>query len=402
MEDDPVREAQGPLGVYAFLFDPEEPEAVPMHRFYTEALRAILASDPQHSLDTCLRTGAILIANLAYRTVSVENIVTPSIPGRDRIPGRVASSTEWRREANMPLFRFLVQEFSEAVCDGWNTIDEASIFLGAGSSQLEAVALSPVRRPTARGIDLKMAAVRGYLGAAEIDTGHPLLRHLLVEAMISNAFLRGGQLFVEKGGDTPAMVGIANNVPMISSELPRDEFARTRPGETFAGAVSDRGRRAQAMMSELGRESPRERVANGLLRAASRRPERDLCFSFSTSMPDGFAEIVIPEDKLKKYALNKDYDGDGAGKARVFEAALGFTASHSDELAQQIRDGLPKAEFHKIRVAEHGMKWEAYVPVKGRNGAVRDVVTAWITKTGQPARLTSAYVKKRRPGTSGD
>jgi hypothetical protein len=96
--------------------------------------------------------------------------------------------------------------------------------------------------------------------------------------------------------------------------------------------------------------------------------------------------------KLEDYVLNPAH-GEGRHKARVFESALGITATNADEL----RDALLDAAAHSDAVIDKGDNGfgEVYVirfSMRTARGAAT-LLSAWIVRHGEDfPRLTSCYV----------
>ena len=92
------------------------------------------------------------------------------------------------------------------------------------------------------------------------------------------------------------------------------------------------------------------------------------------------------------YALNPNHK-DGKHKARVFRSALGIEAKDWKFLASQLKAGLGAATIiQKVRSEDYAVKSRVLVPVTGRNGVVKPVLSAWEVRPRQPPRLTTAYV----------
>ena len=103
-------------------------------------------------------------------------------------------------------------------------------------------------------------------------------------------------------------------------------------------------------------------------------------------------EAVLPDEKFTRYFLNPSADFD---KARAFKSALGYGLENYEELKAVIIDGLEKFPAKCKRTTEYGTLYEVRMDLKGANGKVAKVITAWIddAQTGE-MRLVSAYVDK--------
>jgi hypothetical protein len=102
-------------------------------------------------------------------------------------------------------------------------------------------------------------------------------------------------------------------------------------------------------------------------------------------------EVVVSEEKLAGYVLNPQHPV-GGHKARLFRDLLSIEASDWRYLAAQLADGLERVQLRRVRAETRGVKYEADIPVVGRNGKTLDVRTAWIVRSAEPIRLTTAYL----------
>jgi hypothetical protein len=98
------------------------------------------------------------------------------------------------------------------------------------------------------------------------------------------------------------------------------------------------------------------------------------------------------KDKLLRYLLNPEHP-EGGTKAKWFEEALGFTKDNMDDLARQLVFDPKKAV--QTEVTEYGIKYNQVIPIKGANGKIIDVPTAWIKNKDGVIRLITAIPVKR-------
>jgi hypothetical protein len=103
---------------------------------------------------------------------------------------------------------------------------------------------------------------------------------------------------------------------------------------------------------------------------------------------------LVEPAKLRDYALNPEHP-DGGSKARVFRAALGFTRSDWEALAQALVVGVQTEPVVRKRPGRNGPVYEVVVPVSGPNTRTAPVMTAWEIPpaTGVP-RWVTAYVRR--------
>lgn len=97
--------------------------------------------------------------------------------------------------------------------------------------------------------------------------------------------------------------------------------------------------------------------------------------------------------KLRDYSLNPDHPR-GAAKARLFRAVLGFERDDWSALAAELVAGVATAPIVGSRSRPDGTVYAVLVAVRGRNGQVADVTTAWQLDADGAPRLVSAYLRR--------
>ncbi len=114
------------------------------------------------------------------------------------------------------------------------------------------------------------------------------------------------------------------------------------------------------------------------------------------------AGAKIREDKLREYVLSPTHPT-GRHKARVFESALGITASDWALLRDQILELVATRPVTAIRPKPpYGIEYEVRIDVDGINGQTHPVITGWLVAGEEPPRLLTAYVDlPRRTPMSG-
>lgn len=108
-------------------------------------------------------------------------------------------------------------------------------------------------------------------------------------------------------------------------------------------------------------------------------------------MPGGDSAIVDRE-KLTGYCLNPEHPR-GKHKARVFAAALGFTAANADELRAALLVAAATADAHPAASDQFGTRYVLEFEIMGPRGA-GIVKSTWIVRRGESTpRLASCFVK---------
>jgi hypothetical protein len=98
--------------------------------------------------------------------------------------------------------------------------------------------------------------------------------------------------------------------------------------------------------------------------------------------------------KLRDYSLNPLHP-EGKHKARVFAAALGFSALDAEKLREMILIAISTQDAAAGQSDEHGERYLVDFETKGLRRMVT-IRTAWIIDRGETVpRLVSCYVKGR-------
>lgn len=100
---------------------------------------------------------------------------------------------------------------------------------------------------------------------------------------------------------------------------------------------------------------------------------------------------VVDIEKLRDYCLSLEHPR-GRHKARVFQAALGLTADHAEELRQALLAAVRTAEAAPTEKDGFGRRFVVDFVMEGPAGQA-SVRSAWIVRRGEDfPRLTSCHV----------
>ncbi|MCG8401378.1 MAG: phage head morphogenesis protein [Firmicutes bacterium] len=104
----------------------------------------------------------------------------------------------------------------------------------------------------------------------------------------------------------------------------------------------------------------------------------------------------IPEEKLTKYALNKEHKGSGRDKAIAFEQALGYNKDNYQDLIGNIRKNISRYPAEFKGKGKFGDRYQVIMDITGPNGKTAKVLTGWLVEDNGKARLVTAHVDKRK------
>lgn len=103
------------------------------------------------------------------------------------------------------------------------------------------------------------------------------------------------------------------------------------------------------------------------------------------------AQAIVEIEKLRDYCLSDNHPR-GKHKARVFESALGLTASDANELRDAIISAIQAEEAITGEQDEYGQRFTLDFLMR-RHGREALIRSAWIIRRGEDIpRLTSCYI----------
>jgi|GEM_PF-2079477 len=426
------------MAVFAFLFRCRSPEApIADDDVRTRIVRTLVAeSAAGGAISATVRDGLTLFEDLAFRPTQVRKFRRGQPPPRDDLavvrrdavqpftPAwtsvvseevfALVGEPDWvfsvRSQSDPRAVMYLLADFAEAYRAAWHTGDPRVIDTGLAAGPLTVFAVAPILQSSAARVHDALAGAGGYLGAMEVDAGHAGLFRVLWTDLIPTHQVVGTDLkFVDvlPGRD-------ADRYDLDKEEEPGENWWREVGASSFSWTTeadaygpsnsveplpdSPRGATVREHLSRLVTLSPMEQIIHQLAYDPTRFPLGPQSFSAAT-IP-GADDVAIPEAKLAGYVLNLAHRV-GRHKARLFQELLGIEADDWRFLAEQLRRGVRRAPaLRQVRGDEFGVRFDVVVAVKGRNGAVKPVLSGWIVRPGQPASLTTAWVARR--GTEAD
>lgn len=282
--------------------------------------------------------------------------------------------------ADTKLFLAFIDDFIDSL--SWTTCDPERLREGLVDLDAYALAAHPVVPAVTRAIDRSLRLLNGYVGCIELDLGNPL-HHQAARFLDHRYYFEGRTLKIlhAYGPDDEATLLAVNS---WAREL---GFAAVQCGERPTGAPLAR----LATLSERGLVSA-EILANrdswghfDEIGLALARPNTAAAVGQAIHRPSEHPRV--DERKLRDYCLTDDPDHAGYSKARLFRTVLGIERPDWRFLAAQLEDRLYEAVPRNIEVTAWGVKYQAQLPIVGRNGEVREVTTAWMIRGTDPPEL---------------
>lgn len=342
-----------------------------------------------------VRHGDVLLHNLAYKVSEVRYSGKKTKYGREGIAHTSAGDPT--------LYQTLIWDFCDSVHSAWTSLDTTSLADRFAKWDVYGIAVSALEEDVACGVDDRMAEYPAYLGGLQVDLGNPVHRRVLAGGLIHDFdYVQRSLVFDPWESEDPI------DPPPLERHgdewwigLPLTAVRYWEDGETLRDELpdwpveesSERGAITALIVEHRLAPNHLERLARelGRMRVGADTPPFEVA---TNAMPDA-SEAVIEKEKLVGYVLNVAHET-GRLKARLFERLLGISAADWEFLSDQFKEGIARADtLLKVRSSDHGVHYHAVVPITGRNGVTKPVVSAWEVSPGGSPRLTTAYVADR-------
>ncbi|CAM3161163.1 DUF6883 domain-containing protein [Asticcacaulis taihuensis] len=349
-------------------------------------LQALSSVDPVGESHTAVYRGDALVSDLATKVTAVHE---------------VRGGYSYTQSSDPDLLRTIVWDFADALACQAHSVDQEDFPIIFGMGGAHCIFLPTFTRDFAVAMDKILRATAGYLGYVEIDLANPLQRKLYVDFLIKDAAIVGGQVITELSSEGEDVIFFSQATafkPNGSRVVPYGDLRNFQPALKIPTELSARGKLTLDRYEGKKTFSLQEKVLAALARSQQYSSTKS---SFSIGLTPGAEiplEAILPENKFKKYLLDSESD-DGASKAKFFREQLDIGPNDWRYLAAQFHDGLLKSDLVQVHVKKwetgSGVKFNATMPIVGRNGKTVYVETNWIMKPGNLPSFSTAFPGKR-------
>ena len=379
-----MKRADSIAGV-AFLFNADEPS---FGGWYGEPcelafFRALFAEDTKSTVTSQIMCGDIMIYPFCQEYKGVSRNKADWHNGVQTIVGvtrDLYSATYW--------------DFMDTISLGWHTTDDnLSLFLLGRNTYCIYLPTLPTR--LVKKIDERLMKMKAYYGAVIADLGNPVHLRLFEHSLVNDSFVMGGKVYTSKDSEGNPCNLVCRDDRQLKKRLVylfEDDYYEALPKIPIRKGLSRRGKITQQVILSERKDSHYQNLAESLIEVANADPKG---VEFEFVVPEGFEKVLVSKDKLTGYVLNENH-ATGGHKARLFKKTLGISSTHWRYLRNRIVKALPSAKLHKTRITDHGIQYHAVVPILGRNGKTKQVLTGWIVQSDQNARLTTAYLASKK------
>lgn len=356
-------------------------------------LTALKVADPHGQTDTRVYRGGLLLAGLSYKPFSIK--AEPDT--HQKLGSSVTFRTSRMERSDRALYAILVGDFVETCLEQWNTLDPSTFWNYVANRALDATFVPSLSAAVAEDMDKHLRSHPRYIGAVSPDLGNPLHRYLFVDVMFKDAFIRNGRVFVQggfEGAYDGSFFGADTFSPVGMATMPYQEFEEKAPSAHLPDSLSARGLVTEMRMRRRMALDIHQKVMSALGQSRSLH-DVDQPFEWDLlQLPDAPEEIEVQSKKLTHYLLDPE-NKDNQGKAKFFEQQLAITSNNWAYLYGQLVDGLGNVSYEDVKLDKYGVRFNAYLPVIGLNGATATIKTGWIVRQGERANFTTAFPAKK-------
>jgi hypothetical protein len=379
-------------GPFAFFFtslgSPAASGALSLDEAFLQALKA---ADPQGKSAMRIYRGGLLLSSGSRKPQAI-SMQTRSDPAAR---SALRATQSYTNASDKTLHGVRLGDFAGTCLERCNTFDRKTLWDFLANRATDVTVVSELAPEVVQGMDEHLRAHPRYFGVVSPDLGNPLHRELLVDMLLKDVFIRGGEVYARRDFSGELHVcfdGVQEFSGREMHALDGEQFEKAAPAFDVDLPLSPRGLVTRQRMARLERLDVHQRV----MKAVSYTPTgAKLPFDWDLSqLPDSPDEISVQADKLTKYLL--DPSGKGASKAKFFKEELKIGPEDWKFLHAQLVDGLAALEIEDVRIEDHyGIRFAARFPLRGINGATATILTAWIIRRGERATLTTAYPLKK-------
>lgn len=285
------------------------------------------------------------------------------------------------------LYAILLLNLVDSLSDNWYTFSRNRFLnLGIKITHISCVVITNVTLSHAKKIDDQLQALEYFIGAATTDYGNPLHSTLFYEYLTRSVYTINNEILYSDAMD---IVNWDSYYPSYTMRYVEDFVFDSTARDIWKENLSVGGLESSHIIINKVGNYHHVKVGHAIIRAVF-EGKIDREFELEINYPNAELAIVIPRQKLEKYALDLAHPEEGP-KAKYFKDVLSIEQRDWSYMEEQIRLGIHEGEVCGIKIDEHGIKYYADIGVTGLNGVNKVIRTAWIIRKNGPIQLTSVY-----------
>lgn len=359
---------------FAFLFDSNAPGLSSFYGGSCDRLffEALLHADAKGEVRTRVCRGDVILQSMTGYAISV------SMRTRFR-------QHEFADDADLRIS--LAVELAALFVKRSPSLDLYEIAASLLTKNIYVITCGTLPAEIADATDRELRPSAAYVAMTRIDMTSVIERSLFVEYVFRDMAVVGRDLLVAITSEEDSkLLGPHRKASFRSIVLlPENEFEETAPPLPSPPAP-----KLADSLVDIVRRKKRKSVRAGLLMRLMRMHDVTGTIDLGHSDESG---VHVPESKLARYSLDENHSK-GRDHAELFRRLLGLDANEWRFLRAQLEKAIETAEPENWRIEHDGVKFDALLPVVGRNGRSMTVRTGWIVRRNEPPQLTTAYIAK--------
>lgn len=365
------------IGAYAFLFnaDYESLGGAYGYPLINQIVLSLFKSDVKRTVSSFMQLGDIFLPSLSSKISEIKH---------SYFGGSHQSTYKFDKEMHMSL----VVRFVEEIGQQWSTIDTKKILKGLLRKNTFCITFPTLDKDIAIGVDEKLKANPAYYGVLEIDLGNKVQYYIVLSSLPEFCYVKNGIVYFEEeqGVDNNSfwLDDFKKEYPGNIIVMPTEDYKLNIPDVPGCKDLSSSGEESLKIFTEKSKLTEYQQVLEML-----RFCKDDVGLCLKAPVSEYIHTFILEERKFVEYLLNKHHPR-GSTKAKFFNENLGIYKDDWRFLLAQFYYGIRRNTHRKLSsIDKHGVRYETYLSVIGRNNAVKSIRVCWIIQKDK-IKLTSA------------
>lgn len=365
------------MGAYAFIFNADH-ESLGSNYGYpiiNQTTFLLFKSDVKRTVSSCMQLGDIFLPSLSSKISEIKN----SKSGHSH-----QSTYKFDKEMHMSL----AVRFVEEIGLQWSTIDTKKILKGLLRKNTFCITFPTLDKDIAIGIDEELKANPAYYGVLEIDLGNKIQYYIVLSSLPEYCFIKNGIVYFEEqegtGNNSFSLDDFNEKCPDSIVVIPTEDYKLNIPNVPECKDLSSSGEESLKIFEAKSKLTEYQKVLEML-----RFYKGGVDLNLQAPLSENIHTFILDERKFVEYLLNDEHC-EGGSKAKFFNEHLNIYKDDWRFLLAQFYYGIRQNTYQKLSsIDKHGVRYETYLPVIGRNNAVKSIKVCWIIQKDK-IKLTSA------------
>lgn len=358
-----------------FLFDADHPVLTQGYNYaipcQDEFLKAVALIHQPYAFEAGVRSGDVLIRNIASKPENVAFYPRPSDPSVT-----AWTSSRHQEKTDKRVLYTVINEFNNYLARNNLTIDLELLRRKLLTHNVYCLSLFPVDLSVANIIDEKLKGFPPYIGMADLDEKNEVHIQLFAE-LPDCGYFHNGTMYSPRSifDEYPSSFGSENQSVISIVHIPYFEYETLAPKFPSKNNLTEKSDDDLSNLQIVMQNSHSEKLAKKLMEKYASINPVQFKIEFKTLKSDQ-ESLKVPVGKLLNYILNNEHKI-GMHKAYLFHQVLGIDANQWRYLAYQLVRESNRAEILQLEVTKYGIKYVTIVELIGLNGRKAAVKAVW-------------------------